>query len=92
MSKPLPFETDLAAIQRSIDHVRVLGGRDIPEAVFEALYNAVNLYDWQADSRLVVLIGDAPPHPKPRGKVTKEMVYRDAREKGILINTIILPQ
>ena len=72
--------------------VRVLGGRDIPEAVFEALYSGIHSYDWQAEERLIVLIGDAPPHPRPRGKVTAEMVYHDAEELGIEINTIILPQ
>ncbi len=90
--KALPFEQDLNAIQRNIDSVRVAGGRDIPEAVFEALFNSIHSYDWQADSRLIILIGDAPPHPRPRGKITKEMVYEDAGKKGISINTIILPQ
>ena len=92
LAKPLPFEHDLGTIQRYIDRVRVLGGRDIPEAVFEALYSGIHSYDWQADSRLIILIGDAPPHPRPRGKITEEMVYRDAKERGIEINTIILPQ
>ena len=90
--KSFPFEDSLEAIQSHIDRVRVLGGRDIPEAVFEALYSGIHSYDWQAEERLIVLIGDAPPHPRPRGKVTAEMVYHDAEELGIEINTIILPQ
>ena len=90
--KPFPFQHDLDAIQSNIDAVRVLGGRDIPEAVFEALYSGIHSYDWQADSRLIILIGDAPPHPRPRGKITPEIVYQDAQARGIEINTIILPQ
>ncbi|MBA7536287.1 hypothetical protein ES705_28550 [subsurface metagenome] len=90
--KPFPFVTSLEDIQKSIDLVRVAGGRDIPEAVFEALYNSIHYYNWRAESRLIILIGDAPPHPRPRGKITPEMVYADAEAAGITINTIILPQ
>jgi len=90
--KPFPFVTSLEDIQKSIDRVRVAGGRDIPEAVFEALYNSIHYYNWQAESRLIILIGDAPPHPRPRGKITPEMVYKAAEAAGITINTIILPQ
>ncbi|HEB11037.1 MAG TPA: VWA domain-containing protein [Spirochaetales bacterium] len=90
--KPFPFVTSLGDIQKSIDRVRVAGGRDIPEAVFEALYSSIHYYNWQAESRLIILIGDAPPHPRPRGKITPEMVYKAAEAAGITINTIILPQ
>ncbi len=92
MVKSFPFEDSLEAIQDHIDRVRVLGGRDIPEAVFEALYSGIHSYDWQAEERLIILIGDAPPHPRPRGAVTAELVYHDAKELNIEINTIILPQ
>ena len=90
--KPLPFHADLGWVQNNIDSVRVEGGRDIPEAVYEALYSGIHSYTWEADSRLIILIGDAPPHPQPRGKVTPEMVYADAKDLGIKINTIIIPQ
>ena len=90
--KPFPFSDNLSVIKRNIDDVHVSGGRDIPEAVYEALYASIHSYKWKADSRLIILIGDAPPHPKPRGKITSDMVYRDAKSLGIKINTIILPQ
>ena len=90
--KVFPFADDLKVIQSNIDSARVHGGKEIPEAVYEALYSAVDSYDWAADARLAVLIGDAPPHPRPRGAVTKEMVYSKARNAGVTIHTIILPQ
>ncbi|NOY07864.1 MAG: VWA domain-containing protein [Spirochaetes bacterium] len=90
--KPFPFTNNLSVIQRYINGVRVNGGRDIPEAVFEALYSSIHSYKWKAESRLIILIGDAPPHPKPLGKITADMVYRDAGKYRIKINTIILPQ
>jgi hypothetical protein len=86
------FSDDLALLQRAVDTIRVAGGRDIPEAVNEALYTAVTRYYWQADDRLVILVGDAPPHPLPRGAVTPELVREAAEKSGVSIHTIILPQ
>ncbi len=87
-----PFTENLDAFQRYLDAVRVSGGRDIPEAVHEALHFAIRRYDWKAENRLLILIGDAPPHPRPRGAITEENVKADAKERGILIHSIILPQ
>jgi hypothetical protein len=92
LNKALPFTDSLEKLQAQIDSVRVAGGRDIPEAVYEALYAGIVSYEWQARERLILLVGDAPPHPRPRGKVTPEMVFQAAKEKGIEITTIILPQ
>jgi len=89
--KTFPFTDNLTLIQRYINGIAVRGGRDIPEAVYEALYAGIHGYKWKADEREIILIGDAPPHPRPRGKVTKEMVFNDANKYDIRINTIILP-
>ncbi len=92
LNKPLPFTADLNELQKLIDSVRVLGGRDIPEAIYEALYTSVLSYEWKSAARLIILVGDAPPHPRPRGKVTADMVFEAAKEKNVEITTIILPQ
>lgn len=86
------FVPEIDQVQDLVNRARVAGGRDIPEAVYEALWAAVQGYDWVADTRMLILIGDAPPHPRPRGSVTREQVFERARELGIRINTIILPQ
>lgn len=91
LAMPYPFQQDFGKIQAILNRIRVWGGRDIPEAVYEALYRAIESYEWRADKRLIILVGDAPPHPLPRGKVTKEMVYTEARKRNIEIHTIILP-
>ncbi len=91
LTRTVAFQDDLSVVQRAIDSLRVAGGRDIPEAVHEALYSAVVNFPWQAESRLVILVGDAPPHARPRGSVTEEMVYEAARENNVRLNTIILP-
>jgi hypothetical protein len=86
-----PFTSDLAAFDKALNSFRVQGGRDIPEAVYEALDGALGL-PWESDAdRKIILIGDAPPHPRPRGRVTKAMVDASAAEKGVQMNVIILP-
>ncbi|WP_319559966.1 vWA domain-containing protein [Marispirochaeta sp.] len=88
-----PFQVaGVETVQRILDRIRVYGGRDIPEAVYEALYAGIHSYPWSADRRLIVLVGDAPPHPRPRGKITKEMVYADAASRDVELYAIILPQ
>jgi hypothetical protein len=92
LNRVIPFTTDFAQFQRTLNAIRVGGGRDIPEAVYEALYEGAVKFPWEADSRLIILIGDAPPHPRQRGSVSKEMVDKAVAEKNLKVNAIILPQ
>ena len=69
-------------------------GGDIPEAVYEAMFASIDFYQWNPESvKKVILVGDAEPHPQPRGsgKYSKQLVEKLAKEKGISINAIILP-
>lgn len=86
------FVADFPGVQDRLNRIRVAGGRDIPEAVYEALWASLEGFDWTAPERMIILIGDAPPHPRPRGTVTREQVFERAGELGVRINTIILPQ
>jgi len=92
MNKVFPFTTDFEALQKSISEVKVSGGGDIPEAVYEALYAGATKLDWKAEKRIMVLIGDAPPHPRPRGVVTKQMVDRETANRNIEMHALIIPQ
>ena len=92
LTKVIPFTGELTQIQYTLDGIIPRGGRDIPEAVHEGLYDAAVKFPWEAETRLIILIGDAPPHLRQLGKVSKEMVKNAAAEKGIRIHSIILPQ
>ena len=92
VTKLMPFTRDFSFFQRSLNAAFAWGGGDIPEAVYEALYDGADKFPWEAESRLIILIGDAPGHPEPRGKITREMAYEKAAEKGIKINAILLSQ
>lgn len=92
LTRVVPFEPSLNTAQRALEGLNVYGGRDIPEAVYEALFDALHEFPWDAENRKIILIGDAPPHPRPRGRITKDMVYEFAESIGVEIYTIILPQ
>jgi len=92
VTKIVPYTSDFGAFQRNLNAIRVAGGRDIPEAVHEALYAAATKFAWEAEARKIILIGDAPPHLRPMGDVTARMVDEAAAERGLEVDTIILPQ
>jgi len=92
LNKVVPFTSDFNTLQKNLDEVKVGGGGDIPEAVYEAIYAGAVKFPWTARSRTMILIGDAPPHPRPRGKITKQMADDEAASRGINVHAIILPQ
>jgi Mg-chelatase subunit ChlD len=92
LTRIIPFTDNLNDFQRALNGVQVGNGGDIPEAVYEALYDGLLRFSWEAEAKRIILIGDAPPHPRPKGKITKDMVFQIAAEKQIQIHSIILPQ
>jgi hypothetical protein len=92
LNRIVPFTEDFDGFQRELNAIEVAGGRDIPEAVYEALYEASVKFPWEAGDKLIILIGDAPPHHRQRGAVSKAMVDQAAHERELKVNAIILPQ
>ena len=92
LTRLIPFTSDFIRFQRDINAIVTGGGGDIPEAVYEALYDGATRFSWAAESKMIMLIGDAPPHPSPRGKITKAMVDSAVTERDIKVHAMILPQ
>ncbi len=92
LTRVFPFSTDSIAVGKIVSGVSVTGGHDTPEAVYEALSGALHELKWESSKKIIILVGDAPPHPSPRGKITKAKVFADASAAGVEIHTIILPQ
>ncbi|MDR1428697.1 MAG: VWA domain-containing protein [Spirochaetaceae bacterium] len=92
LNRVIPFTANFDEFQRDLNTITVAGGRDIPEAVYEALHEAAVKFPWEARDRLIILIGDAPPHHRQRGTVSKDMVDRAVEERNLKVNAIILPQ
>jgi len=92
LNKIVPFTADFDVFQKNLNAIKVGGGGDIPEAIYEALYaGAVNL-SWTAESKIMILISDAPPHPRPRGTISRKTVEGELAKRGIKMYAIILPQ
>jgi len=57
-----PLDGNLARVAKAIDKLATSGGGDAPEAVYSGLETCLRL-DWATGSyRIIVLVGDAPPH------------------------------
>ena len=94
--KKFEFTDNVQVFKRNLSGFYIHGteGGDIPEAVYEALFASMEYYTWRADAeRKIILIGDAEPHPRPRGsgKYSKALVAQLANDKGIMIDAIIVP-
>lgn len=82
---------DLDTIYADLMKFQARGGGDTPESVNEALYTAVERFDWSDDEnalKLIYLVGDAPPKMNYQDDVKYHASCKFAMEKGIFINTI----
>ncbi|MBP5519937.1 MAG: VWA domain-containing protein [Treponema sp.] len=95
--KVFPFTTNYTSFSKNLNSVRIFGreGGDVPEAVYEAMFAACEFYSWRENSqKKIILIGDAEPHPTPRGskKYSKTFVLQAAQSKKINVHSILLPK
>lgn len=95
--KCFDFTRSFKTFKEQLYSIKILGreGGDIPEAVYEAMFAASEFYKWRGDAQKeIILIGDAEPHPVPRGtgKYSKGYVMALAESKNIKIHSILLPQ
>jgi hypothetical protein len=63
--RPFPFTSNADALARAIRKIEAKGGGDEPEAVYDGLLHALTQQKWSSGHyarRIVVVVGDAPPH------------------------------
>jgi len=89
--KTYPLSPDIEKIKELLNKEIINGGRDIPEASYEALNAAFVKMKWTSNNRSIILITDAPPHMKRRGSVTSGMVVDKSQKTFTPINVILLP-
>lgn len=86
-----PFTADIDTMRAHLDRTEAAGGGDTPEAVLEGLHAAVTELGWSQDRevlRLIYLVGDAAAQERAGGP-TEASVAAAARERGIVIHTIV---
>lgn len=85
--KSYPFTSNIDEAVSRIARERAEGGGDYPEAVEQALTNAVSGHEWRrsARTRLLFLVGDAPPRNEPQIVDELHEATLDAAELGIRI-------
>lgn len=93
VTKHFPLTTDIQQIYGELLTFRADGGGDTPESVNEALDVAVSKLGWSDPeqvkaSRIIFLVGDAPPHMDYKQDRKYQEVVPEAYKKGIIVNTV----
>lgn len=89
-----PFTNDKNLMISGINSLTIGNGEDGPESVFSGLMNAINgngIGEWRKNSqKVVILMGDAPPHdPEPISGYTFASVTDAANQKGISSSSML---
>jgi Mg-chelatase subunit ChlD len=86
------FTDSVPQFQQNLANVIAAGGGDTPESVQAGLNDAIHLPGWADNShgrrlRLIVLVGDAPPHLD----YANDMPYPDLLQQAVAAGIKILP-
>ena len=81
------FTSDVGAFQRTLAALQAGGGGDEPESVNEALHRSLNELSWRPNDtvRMILLVGDAPPHLDYGEPYSYDRDMIDAVRRGVKI-------
>ena len=90
VTKTFPFTADIDAFVSQLQTVQADGGGDTPESVNAGLHDALNKVQWRGDNavKLVLLVGDAPPHLDYTNDADYAVDMLDAAARGIKIHSL----
>ena len=91
VTKIFDLTDDLDKVFSDLQSFNANGGGDGPESVNQALDDAVNKITWTAGdgaTKLVFLVGDAPPHMDYQDDVKYQKTCESAVRKNLIINTV----
>jgi hypothetical protein len=92
VTKTFQLTTDIQGLYADLLKLRAQGGGDWPESVNEALHTAVAKLQWtdsqQNVTRIIFLVGDAPPHMDYAQDVKYPDVMSMARRMNITVNAV----
>lgn len=82
-----PLTLSVERVRRFLDGMEARGGGDTEEAVAAGLRAALEEAGWKPEAhRVIVVIGDAPPHPEELGETVA--LARSFRESGGTVTTV----
>ncbi|MGH8734337.1 MAG: vWA domain-containing protein, partial [Burkholderiales bacterium] len=91
VTKTFNLTTDIQDLYANLLELKAHGGGDWPESVNEALHAAVTKLQWSHGpntTRILFLVGDAPPHMDYQQDMKYPEVMRLARARDITVNTV----
>jgi len=91
VTRVVDLSTDLDALHAELFQLQANGGGDGPEAVNQALHDAVRRMSWSPSQdayRVIFLVGDAGPHMDYQDDIKYPETLKLARERGIRVNAI----
>jgi len=91
VTKRFNLTTDIQDLYGELLNLRAAGGGNWPESVNEALFVAVTKLSWtrgRDTTRIIFLVGDAPPHMDYPQDMKYPDVMRLARQQGIVVNAV----
>ena len=91
VTKTYPLSEDIDDIYAKLTAFQAQGGGDTPEAVNQALHEAVHKMKWSKSKdvlKVIFLVGDAPPHMDYKQDVKYNVTCEQAAKADIIINTI----
>jgi hypothetical protein len=91
VTKRIELTADIQDLYARLIELRARGGGDWPESVNEALHEGITKLSWTQGpevSRIVFLVGDAPPHMDYAQDVKYPEVLKIAKERDIVVNAV----
>ncbi len=91
VTRRVDLTTDIQDLYAQLLELRARGGGDWPESVNEALHEGITKLGWTQGpevSRIVFLVGDAPPHMDYAQDVKYPEALKIARERDIVVNAV----
>jgi len=87
VTRSFPFSENIDTVVSQLQEQDCGGGGDFPEAVTEALTDAIDGHSWSpsAQARIMFLVLDAPPHDNAQSLTQIQSAIESAAEKGIQI-------
>ncbi|MCC8982412.1 vWA domain-containing protein [Bradyrhizobium acaciae] len=92
VTKKVELTRDIQDLYANLLELKARGGGDWPESVNEALDVAVNKMQWtqgRDSTRIVFLVGDAPPHMDYAQDTKYPVTLAVAKQRDIIVNAVL---